>query len=57
MVGLPVRLMTIEIADPAPRHVTVEIPLHQRMAKRYKPGTPVVVKVDPEDPEKIAVTR
>ena len=57
MVGLPVRRMFIRIADPETRVVAVELPLHQRMAKRYKPGTPVVVKVDPEDPEKAVVTR
>ncbi len=54
---LPVRRLTIEIADPDPRLVHADVPLHQRMAKRYKPGTPLVVKVDPEDPDKAVVIR
>ena len=57
LAGLPVRRLEVEIVDPTPRVVAVEVPLHQRMAKRYKPGTAVVVKVDPADPTKAAITR
>lgn len=57
LVGLPVQRFEVDVVDPGPRVVGVELPLHQRYAKRYRPGARIVLKVDPADPDNAAITR
>lgn len=57
MVGIPVRRFEIDIADPTPRTVAVELPMQPQLLEGYRPGAAVVVKVDPEAPHLVAITR
>lgn len=57
LVGLSVHRLEIDVLDPGPRRVAIEVPLHPRVAKRYQVGMDVRLKVDQADPSKVAVTR
>ena len=56
LVGMPVLRLEIDVADPAPRTVAIEVPLSRRTAKRYQPGAEVVLKVDPADPANATIS-
>lgn len=55
LMGLPVRRMEIEVLDPGPRRVFLELPMQPRIAQRYRDGMAVRLKVDVLDPSKVAV--
>ncbi|MDO9456897.1 hypothetical protein [Nocardioides sp.] len=58
LVGLAVRRLEIEVVevgDPTPRRVVLELPMQPRIAKRYRAGMAVRLKVDPADPQKVCV--
>lgn len=54
--GVPVVHLTLDVLDgPSPRRVVHEFVWGPRQAKRYKPGRTIEIRVDPGDPDRIAL--